>query len=215
MAAITPIRKNGKIVSYKFRTCLGRNEAGKQIFKCTTWKIPEGLIPSKQEKAAHKAAEAWEHHVKEEYRKDVLDPERITIREICKKQTTFSSFVWEIWYPISICNGEHKPTTIEFYRNISKVITGYFDKTLLQNISSTDIDRYLIYLHTQYKTKQGKALAAKTIRHHYNALGVIFSFALNREYILANPMEKVACPKIQKKKLRRSTRNRRRHSSPF
>ena len=40
MASIYPNRKNGKIISFKFKAYLGRDENGKQAFKCTTW-IPE------------------------------------------------------------------------------------------------------------------------------------------------------------------------------
>ena len=40
MASVYHNRKNGIIVSFKFKVCLGRNADGKQIFKCRTW-IPE------------------------------------------------------------------------------------------------------------------------------------------------------------------------------
>ena len=40
MASIYPNRKNGKIISFKFKAYLGRDENGKQVFKCTTW-IPD------------------------------------------------------------------------------------------------------------------------------------------------------------------------------
>ena len=62
MASITPHIKNGKIISYKFRACVGRDEVGKQVFKCTTWKIPDGLAACRVEKAAQRAAETWERH---------------------------------------------------------------------------------------------------------------------------------------------------------
>jgi len=65
MAAITPNEKNGKIVSYKFKACMGRNKDGKQIFKCCTWKVPDGMPPSKMDKAAMKAAEKWEKRSKD------------------------------------------------------------------------------------------------------------------------------------------------------
>ena len=64
MAAITPNKKDGKIVSYKFRACVGRDEAGKQIFRCTTWKVPTKLSPAKADKAANRAAELWEKEVR-------------------------------------------------------------------------------------------------------------------------------------------------------
>ena len=56
MASIIQNKKDGKVISYKFQTCVGRDEFGKQIWRCTTWKAPDGLIPSRAEKAAQKAA---------------------------------------------------------------------------------------------------------------------------------------------------------------
>ena len=82
MASVFQNKKDGKVVSYKFRTCLGRNELGTQIWKCTTWKIPDGLIPSRAEKAAQKAASIWENEVRAEYQKDLENPERIKERRI-------------------------------------------------------------------------------------------------------------------------------------
>ena len=201
MASITQNKKDGKVISYKFKVCVGRDEFGKQVWRCTTWKASDSMIPSRAEKAAQKAAAEWERKVKEEYILDLQKPERVKEREIERTRTEFAYFVREIWYPICICNGEHKPTTTEFYRHISNVIADYFSGKALQSISPTDIDKYLIYLHTKYRTKQEKPLAAKTIRHHYCALGYIFSFALNKEYITKNPMDKVDCPKTQKKKV--------------
>ncbi len=57
MANLTANKKDGRIVSYKTKVFLGRDDNGKQIFRCTTWQVPEGLCPSKAEKAARKAAE--------------------------------------------------------------------------------------------------------------------------------------------------------------
>ena len=201
MASITQNKKDGKVISYKFKACVGRDEFGKQVFRCHTWKAPENLMPSRIEKAAQKAAAEWEKQARDEYQKDLMNPERIRAREIERTRTEFSYFVREVWYPICICNGEHKATTTEFYRHISNVISDYFSGKALQSITATDIDKYLIYLHTKYRTKQGKPLAAKTIRHHYCVLGFIFSFALNKEYISKNPMDRVDCPKTQKKKV--------------
>lgn len=117
MASITPNKKDGKIVSYKFRACVARDELGKQIFKCTTWKIPSGMTPSKAEKAAQKAALQWEKKIREEYQKDLIEPERIKLRQIQGTKTEFSEFVWKWWFPICIDNGTHKHTTIDFYKH--------------------------------------------------------------------------------------------------
>ena len=37
MATIYPNRKNGKIISVKLKAYLGRDEQGKQIFRCKNW----------------------------------------------------------------------------------------------------------------------------------------------------------------------------------
>ena len=47
MATIQKNRKNGKILSYKFRVCLGRTDTGRQIMRYATWTIPDGMTPSK------------------------------------------------------------------------------------------------------------------------------------------------------------------------
>ena len=201
MASITQNKKDGKVISYKFKACIGRDEFGKQIFRCTTWKAPDGLSAARIEKAAQKAAAEWEQQAKEEYRRDVENPERVREREIEKARTEFSAFIRQVWFPICICDGEHKPTTIDFNRNISNVIADYFSGKAMQAISGTDIQKYLIYLRTGYRTAQGKPLAQKTIRHHYCTLANIFSYALKQEFILKNPMDKVDCPKLTKKRV--------------
>ena len=65
MASIRENKKNGKIVSYRFIACLGRDEAGVQIRKYTTWKIPEGVSPSKAKRMAEREAQKWEKELKE------------------------------------------------------------------------------------------------------------------------------------------------------
>ena len=89
MASIIPNQKDGKIISYKFKCCVGRDDCGKQVFRCMTWKIPSGLAPSKAAKAAEKAAAAWEQEAKAEYEKDLQDAERARQRENAKCRTDF------------------------------------------------------------------------------------------------------------------------------
>lgn len=201
MASITQNKKDGKVVSYKFKACVGRDELGKQIWRCTTWKIPEGMIPSRAEKAAQKAAAVWEKEVREEYQRDLMNPERIKEREIARKHTEFSKFVLEDWFPVCIEDGNHKHTTVDFYRHTTKRIADYFSGKTIQSITPLDIQKFLIYLRTDYKTKQGKNVSDKTVRHSYCVLVMIFDFAMEQELIQKNPMDKVDCPKLAKKKV--------------
>ena len=70
MANIRENKRDGKIISYRFTVCLGRDANNKQIRRYTTWEVPEGLTPAKAKKAAERAADAWERETREEYRKE-------------------------------------------------------------------------------------------------------------------------------------------------
>ena len=93
MASVQEKIKGGKIVSYKFRACLGRDENGKQIFKSTTWYPPSDLTNARSRKAAVIAAEEWEQQIK-----SGIEPEannsQATIKE---SQYTFEQFVTKIY----------------------------------------------------------------------------------------------------------------------
>ena len=52
LATIQEKIKDGKIVSFKFKACLGRSADGKQVFKCLTWYPEEGLTKAKSRWAA-------------------------------------------------------------------------------------------------------------------------------------------------------------------
>lgn len=201
MASIKANIKDGKTVSFRFRCCVDREENGKQVFRTLTWHIPDGLTPSKAERAAKAAANEWEKQVKFEYEQDLKDPERAKKREIDRTKTDFVDFIQNVWFPLRVCDGEHKHTTVEFYRNITNKIAEYFKGAILQQITALQIQKYIIYLRTEYRSKQGKPVSDKTIRHHYCMLTLVFGFAEEQELITKNPMDKVECPKLQKKKV--------------
>ena len=70
MAYIQEKVKGKKIVSFKFKACVGRDDNGKQIFKCTTWYPPAELTPAKARKEAQKVAAIWEDEVRQAYLKE-------------------------------------------------------------------------------------------------------------------------------------------------
>lgn len=201
MASIKANIKDGKTVSFRFRCCVDRAENGKQVFRTLTWHIPDGLTPSKAERAAKKAAAEWEKQVKAEFEAEQNNPELKRQREIDRTKTDFADFIENTWFPLCVCDGEHKHTTVEFYRNITKKIAAYFKGAILQQITSLQIQKYIIYLRTEYRSKQGKPVSDKTIRHHYCMLTLVFGFAEEQELITKNPMDKVECPKLAKKKV--------------
>ena len=65
MAYIQEKVKGKKIVSFKFKACMGRDVNGKQIFKCKTWYPPADLTPAKARKEAQKVAGVWEEKAKQ------------------------------------------------------------------------------------------------------------------------------------------------------
>lgn len=190
MASIIPNSRDGKIISYKFKACVGRDDCGKQVVRCTTWKVPAGLVPSKALKAAEKAAAVWEQEAKAAYKKEMHDTEIRRQQEITKCKTDFVHFVKNMWFPICIEDGEHKPKTISFYNDTVKNITAYFESANLQKITPTEIQKFLIYLRTE------KGFSPRNVHHHYRTLNMIFSYAVRQDILLKNPMDKVSPPKL-------------------
>ena len=196
MASITPKRKNGKIVFYKFKTCLGRDDQGRQIFRCMTWTPPEKMNVFKADRTAEKVALEWEESVKEEYEKEkrtVLTGESYLLPPE-QRHDDFNYFISDVWLPLQVRSGNHKPTTVAFFEYMVKPIMEYFNGSILQEISPFDIQRYLTHLGTDYRSKQGKPLSPKTIRHQHGVLNQIFSYAERHELITKNPMRRVDTP---------------------
>ena len=94
------------IVSCKFKACLGREENGKQIFKCLTWYPPENPTPAKARKAAQAAADIWERDIKAncEVEKENKETKRSTY--------IFKEFINDIWLPLCVNDGSHRHTTV-------------------------------------------------------------------------------------------------------
>jgi len=85
------------------------------------------------------------------------------------------------------------------YTNILKVILPQFEGIPLSDISGVRISQYLRWLRNDYRKPDGKPLAEKSIKHHYNILGLIFAYAEKQDIIDKNPMKKVDPPKVTKK----------------
>lgn len=190
MASIKENLRDGKLISYKFVACLGRDDFGRQIRCYCTWKPPAGLTPARALKAAETAAAIWENELR------INGTEKKPLEK--KKLVRLVDYVEDIWFPLEICNGERKPTTISFYRSMATLVCQYFKKDYLQDISHTDIEKYLTFLRTKYEGQKGNGLSPKSLRHQYATLKLIFSDALKRDYIERNPMEKIVTPKLSK-----------------
>lgn len=165
MATIYPNKRDGKTVSYKFKALLGRDKSKKQIIRCTTWTPPVGLTPAKDAKAAERVADAWEQEAKAEFQVEQEAKAQGWAQNIPpeKRHDDFTEFVNGTWFPLHVRGGSHKPSTIAFYQHMTQTITQYFSGMELQQIAPMDIQKYLVYLRTKYKSKTGTPLSQKSL----------------------------------------------------
>ena len=150
-------------------------------------------------KEAQKVAGVWEEEVRQNYIKE--QEARAVAGELPAPAPvyTFDAFVNEVWVPLCVRDGSHRPATVAMYTNILKIILPQFQGVPMNEISGVRISQYLRWLRNEYRKPNGKPLAEKSIKHHYNILGLIFGYAEKQDIIQKNPMKKVDPPKVTKK----------------
>ncbi len=193
MASIYPNRKNGKIVSVKIKVFLGRDENGKQLFKCKTWIPEKEMSETKLLKQAEKQAIIWEDEMSQAYQteRETILPEKIT----------FKDFVEKKWLPKEQESNEHRPSTITFKKCMVVMIVDYWGEIRLKDVNTKKLEQYFDYLKNTYKTKNNKQISSQTMRHQYCTLNLIFEYAVKLGYISKNPLSKVKTPKLEKHKV--------------
>ena len=174
MATIKENRVNGKLISFKFTSCLGRDAQGKQIRRYSTWKVPEGMTPSKAKKAAEREAAAWETDLRAEFEADTIPVVQAQEKAKVIDSINFAEYVKEAWLPICIENGDYKPKTVSYYTDMSKNAVKYFGEQSIQEIDFIAIQKFLIYM------RKDKGYSPRYVHHHYRALCSIFAFAMKQ-----------------------------------
>ena len=142
MANIRENTKNGKVISYRFTACMERDVRGRQIRKYTTWTPPAGLTAAKAKKAAERAADAWEEENRAEYQKQKEQGSAYRLPPD-KRRDDFLSFVNDTWFVLRVRGENDKPNTVAFYKNMTRMISEYFNGAVLQEISPIDIQNIL------------------------------------------------------------------------
>lgn len=191
MASITENRtaKKEKGYSFKIQVSLGKNPLGKQRTKTKTWHAPPGMSKTKARNEAFKFANEWEYELKYGPNSNV------------NSGYTFKEFVNDVWIPLCVRDGSHKPTTIAMYTNVMNVMMPFFGEHRLDEITGIMVMQYLTWLRNDYLTSYGKPLSPKSIKHHYNILKMIFRHAEMQDLIVKNPMLKVPSPRLDRKKV--------------
>ena len=206
MATITEKTKGNKVISFKFHCCVGRDEQGKQHFRTTTWKPPEGLSYAKARKMAEAEAYRWEQEIKGNtegqgvYTSPLPVPcEAVQVAEEVLEKETFRYFAEQVWMPLKVIAGGARPSTIAMYGFMMRVSLPRLGDKRLKDITAVDIMRYLQYLREEYRAPDGRTLSEKSIKHHYDILRIIFNYAEKQEAIEKNPIKKVDAPKTVKR----------------
>lgn len=193
MASIYPNFKNGKVVSFKIKPFLGRDENGKQIFRCKTWTPKKAMTESKLKQTAEREATIWENEVALQHKNEK--------KAFVPAEITFKDFTEKVWFPSKMSEKDHRASTIAFHSYLLKIILDYLGELKLSDINPSNIDGYLNYLKNTYKTKDNRALSAKTIKRHYSTLNLIFEYAEKICYIELNPLKKISTSKLTKHKV--------------
>ena len=185
MASLIEVFKDGRIVSYRFSCCVGRDERGKQLRRSMTWKPPDGLRQSRMRAAAERAAADWEETVRAEYAAELErmsrpDPGHIPPEE---RRDDFCEYVNNVWYKLYICNGDRKKSTETYYKDIIKYIMGYFSGVVLQDITPIQIQEYLQHMRKEHEKQKNKPMSDKYMHHQYGALRNIFGYAYKNKII--------------------------------
>lgn len=182
--------KSGKIISYRFRCCVGRDEVDKQIWRSTTIPRPDGLTPAKEKKEVDRLADEWEQKQRQQY-----ELEKQGRTHVDKDKMTLDKFITDHWIRKHVHNGKHTPSTISFFTYMGNDIKDYFNDKhpglKLAQINREDILDYLRWMQTEAKTKQGKPYGATTIQHHFSTLRNILEYATYTDYLIEDPCTKL------------------------
>ena len=209
---ITPQYKGKRVTSYKFRLLLPATDNGKQTRKSYIWHPLPTLTPAKAAKAAPLVASAWEGCVRagrdwqapqslDELRglAHALPPE--STEPPAEQALTFSRFVHDVWWPLRVDDGEHSPSTVEFYKNLLVNAERWFGPQALTDIKAPDIQLFLNDLRRNHRTPKGKPYKDSSIKHHYNLMRNILRFAERFDYIPKSPISKVDPPKVRREEV--------------
>lgn len=191
MSTIYANKKGNKIVSFKLRAFLGRDESGKQLFKFKTWKVPEGMTEKKAYKEAQKEADAFE--------KDLLIKKKNNEILFDKSKITISVFIEKYIYPEikKTC----KPTTIEFKEMFFQQIIDLMGNEILSNINAVKIKQYIKKWEERFEKRNNKMPSAQTKRHLIVQLNSIFKTAKKERIIEYNPVLEIETPSVKRKQV--------------
>ena len=193
MAAIKEnVSKDGKIISYRVRACVGRDGAGKQVWRSVTISIEqvedealkqgfERLTPARQKKIINRLADAWETAEKEQFMRtpSARDKGRVTVKD----------FIEKTWIPIYVEDGKKSPNSVKFFKNTSKPIIDFMGSKRMNQVDAELCSRFVTYLNTVERERGGGPLSQTSRMHIFGTLRNILRTARRWKYIQTDPTE--------------------------
>ena len=199
MASIKENRKKGKIVSFRFRVFIGRDENGRQLYKTKIQKPDQEYTEKRLKKLAEAEAALWEREIMQGVNEPIVEEKTPSYIKFC-------DFVNDEWLP-SLISNDCRATTYEFRTYLLQTMLPFFGDVLISDINTRKASDYLDYLKTKHKTSQGKPLSPQSRKHHYSTLNLIFKYAIQKGYINDNPMNGVESPKLKRHKVEAFTKS--------
>lgn len=188
LKGIEEIVKDGKVIRYKIRCCVGRDDHRKQVWKTTTVSADdpriEGLTPGKLADELNNI----KHQFSKEQKSLFENGGHQVDKQKDKQTITFYRFASEKWLDVHVNKGTAKPTTKAFYGYMADDILSYFgERVKLNDIDREEIEKYENYLRNEAKTKAGKSLSDTSVRRHLETLRNILNYARVNRYISNDP----------------------------
>jgi len=95
------------------------------------------------------------------------------------------------------------PETTRGYENIVKIhLSDTFGKRKASSLTRADIQEWVIYLQTGYKSNKDKLLSSKSVRNIYGLVNAAYRTCIKLEILDTNPCINVTLPEREKKKAR-------------
>ena len=168
----TAIRKpNG---SYQIRVFMGKDNAGKQVFKSTTYH-PEAKTPVK----AKKEAEAFAAKYEKQVRSGRLFDSRIT----------FQKFAEDVWMPQWATKFLTESEQEHYLWDLTK--------NVFPHIGTLEITKVTPALCQDLLDKRSVGHAQKTTKRTFTALNSVMTFAYKMSVIQENPCTRCTLPRIK------------------
>lgn len=116
----------------------------------------------------------------------------------------FDEFVRAHWLPDHVHDGQHTPSSIQFFENTVRYGLDFFGGKKLATIDGENVKRFVNFLRNNAQTQRGQPLSATTVQHAFSTFRNVMEYAARMHYIERDPCQDLAQsekPRREKKKV--------------